>query len=195
MTTPRAASISRQTSETTVTVSLALDGSGNAQIKTGIGMLDHLLDQIARHGLFDLTVAATGDDVHHVVEDVGIVLGQAFTEALGDRRGIGRMGHAVVPMDDALALVAVDCSGRGYIVLDAFFGQLAVGDLPRELVGHFLRSFATEGRLNLHARILCGSDDHHKAEAIFKALARALDMATALDPRRGGEVPSTKGLI
>lgn len=194
----RTASISRKTAETDVGVELNLDGSGKAAVSTGIGMLDHLLDQLARHGLFDLTVRASGDlsvDYHHTVEDTAIVVGRAFDQALGERTGIVRMGHAVVPLDETLALVALDLSGRGYAVIDSSFAGPTIGQLPSELVGHFLETFAREGRLNLHVQLLRGHNGHHQAEAVFKALARALDAACREDPRRGGSVPSTKGTL
>jgi imidazoleglycerol-phosphate dehydratase len=194
----RSANITRKTRETEVSIELAIDGTGNAQISTGIGMLDHLLEQLARHGRFDIKIKAQGDlkvNEHHTVEDVAISLGKAFNEALGERRGVVRMGHSIVPMDDALALVAVDLSGRGYTEVEATFTKEYIGKLPTDLIGHFLSSFANEGKLNLHARLLCGDDDHHKAEAIFKALARALDDATKIDDRISGEIPSTKGVI
>lgn len=196
--TPRQAKAERKTRETSVSLELDLDGSGQAEVSTGIGMLDHLLEQIARHGRFDLTLQAQGDlkvDEHHTVEDVAIVLGQAFHQALGERRGIVRMGHAIVPLDEALALVAIDVGGRGYAVVEATFAEPRVGELPASLLTHFLETFAREARLNLHARLLAGEDDHHKVEAIFKALARALDAATAIDPRLAGELPSTKGTV
>jgi len=194
----RKAVVARQTRETRVKVELCLDGSGRGEVQTGIGMLDHLLEQVARHGLFDITIEASGDlyvNEHHTVEDVGICLGQALGQALGERRGIVRMGHAIVPMDEALALVAVDLGGRGYCVVDAAFNERKIGQLPTDLIGHLLESFAREARLNLQVRLLAGEDDHHKAEAIFKALGRALDRATQIDPRLGGEIPSTKGVI
>ncbi len=188
----------RETKETRVYAEVNLDGSGQAEIATGVGMLDHLLEQIARHGLFDITIKAEGDleiDPHHTAEDVAICLGRALRKALGNRRGIVRFGHAVVPLDEALALVAVDVSGRGYAALELSWTGERVGELPTELVGHMLWSLATEGRLTLHARTLAGASDHHKAEAVFKALARALGTATRLDPRLGDEVPSTKGKL
>ncbi len=195
---PRTATITRQTRETAITVELALDGRGNGRIRTGIGMLDHLLEQIARHGLFDITLDATGDlevDAHHTVEDIAIVLGQAFDRALGDRAGITRMAHALVPLDEVLALVALDLSGRGYPVVEADFKPPMLGGLPTELIAHFLETFAREARLNLHVRLLAPGNAHHQAEAIFKALARALDAACTIDPRRLGTVPSTKGTL
>jgi len=188
----------RETKETRVSVEVNLDGSGKARIATGVGMLDHLLEQIARHGLIDITIAATGDlqiDPHHTAEDVAICLGRALKKALGRREGIVRFGHAVVPLDEALALVAVDLSGRGYAALDLSWTGAKVGELPTELIGHMLWSIATESKMTLHARILAGASDHHKAEAVFKALARALGTAVRLDPRLGSDVPSTKGSL
>ncbi len=185
----------RETRETVVEVSWDLDGSGRSQVSTGIGMLDHLIDQLARHGIFDITVEAKGDtqvDVHHTVEDTAIALGRAFADALGDGKGIVRMGDALVPLDEALAQVAVDLSGRGYAVVNVTWSGERIGEMPADLVEHFLQAFAAEGRLNLNARVLSGVNDHHKAEALFKALARALCAATRLDPRRTGQVPSTK---
>jgi imidazoleglycerol-phosphate dehydratase len=188
----------RETKETRVSVEVNLDGSGQAKIATGVGMLDHLLEQIARHGLIDITIAATGDlqiDPHHTAEDVAICLGRALKKALGRREGIVRFGHAVVPLDEALALVAVDLSGRGYAALDLPWTGAKVGELPTDLIGHMLWSIATESKMTLHARILAGASDHHKAEAVFKALARALGTAVRLDPRLGNDVPSTKGSL
>ena len=190
--------MTRETRETQVSVRLNLDGSGRFQVSTGIGMLDHLLEQLARHGAFDITIEASGDierDPHHLVEDVGLILGRAFAEALGERRGIVRMGHAIVPLDEALALVAIDLGGRGYAAVEAEFGRELVGGLPMENIDHLLAAFASEGRLNLHVRLLAGANDHHKTEAIFKALAKALMAATRLDPRLGADVPSTKGTL
>ncbi|MBI2906861.1 MAG: imidazoleglycerol-phosphate dehydratase HisB [Chloroflexi bacterium] len=195
---PRRASVRRETGETKVAVTVNIDGSGRYDIKTGIGMLDHFLSHVARHGLFDISVEGSGDlsaNLHHLVEDVAICLGRAFGQALGERVGIVRMAHAVVPMDEALALVAVDIGGRGYAVIEAPFTDERIAELPTDLVRHFLESFAFEGRMNLHARLLAGANDHHKAEALFKALGRALDSATRFDERVAGEVPSTKGVI
>jgi len=194
----RAATISRKTGETDIQISLNLDGSGQADIATGVGFLDHMLHALARHARFDLKGRATGDlhiDEHHTVEDVGIVLGRALAEALGDRKGITRMGHAIVPMDEALALVAVDIGGRGHFVFDGAFSTDRIGQVGTSLIPHFLESVAHEGRLNLHARLLAGVDDHHRAEALFKALARALDMAVQRDERLAGQAPSTKGTL
>ena len=193
----RTATITRKTNETDIAISLNLDGSGKHDIATGVGFLDHMLTHIAVHGLFDLTVKATGDlhiDVHHTVEDVALVLGSAFDQALGDRKGITRMASFYAPMDEALAFVALDLSGRPYAVIDAEWGMAPVGQIPTSLFPHFFESFAVTSRCNLHARVLYGRDDHHKAEALFKALARALDAATMLDARRTS-IASTKGTL
>lgn len=194
----RKATVTRKTGETNINISLNLDGTGQANIDTGVGFLDHMLHALARHARFDLNVSAKGDlhiDEHHTVEDVGIVLGRALAEALDDRRGITRMGHAIVPMDEALALVAVDFGGRGYFVFDGQFSTDRIGQMGTTLIPHFLESLAHAGGLNLHARLLAGADDHHRAEALFKALARALDMAVQRDERLAGQVPSTKGTL
>ena len=194
----RNATLRRETKETRIMLSLHLDGRGQANIATGVGFFDHMLHALARHARFDLTIEATGDlhiDEHHIVEDVGIVLGQAFGRALGDRAGIMRMGHAIVPMDEALALAAVDIGGRGYCVFDGEFTTARIGQLGTSLIPHFLEAFALEARMNLHVRLLAGRDDHHRAEAIFKALARALHQATRIDPTLAGDIPSTKGTI
>jgi imidazoleglycerol-phosphate dehydratase len=194
----RIATLHRQTAETDITLTLNLDGSGRHALATGVGFLDHLLTHVAVHGLFDLEVHASGDldiDAHHTVEDVALTLGQALAEALGDKRGLVRMGSAYVPMDEALAFVAVDLSGRPYTVVEAAWHSPMLGQMPTALVPHFLESFASAARLNLHARVLYGRDDHHQAEALFKALGRALDTATQLDPRRAGQIPSTKGTL
>jgi imidazoleglycerol-phosphate dehydratase len=191
----RTAKIKRETSETKVSLELGVDGTGQAKINTGIKMFDHLLSQLAQHGRFNLTVSASGDDQHHVIEDVAICLGKALGEALGDKRGIIRMADAAVPMDDALAMVAVDISGRGYTVLELTFADNDMAGFPTDLVRHFLESLAIEARLNLHASIRYGTNDHHRAEALFKALGRVLDMATRLDERISGELPSTKGRL
>ena len=194
----RTSTIHRQTRETDIILSLNLDGTGQHDVATGVGFLDHLLTHVAVHGLFDLTVKAAGDlhiDAHHTIEDTPLVLGQAFAEALGDKQGIVRMGSAYVPMDEALAFVAVDLSGRPYAVVDAAWHGPAIGQFPTSLVAHFVESFAVAARANVHARVLYGRDDHHQAEALFKALGRALDAATQIDPRRAGSVPSTKGTL
>jgi imidazoleglycerol-phosphate dehydratase len=193
----RTATIQRKTNETGISIFLNIDGTGQAKIDTGIGFLDHMLHHIAVHGLFDLTVKAEGDlhvDEHHTVEDVALVLGQAFSEALGDKQGIIRTAHAYVPMDETLALVVLDLSGRPYSVIEVEWRTPAVGGIATTLFEHFLESFAVTARCNLHARVLSGRDDHHKAEALFKALGRALDSATQLDTRRSG-IPSTKGTL
>jgi len=191
----RKAKVTRETAETNVRVELNIDGVGEFEITTGIRMFDHLLSQIARHGVFDLKISATGDDQHHVVEDVAICLGKAFNQALGQKQGIIRMAHAVVPMDETLAEVAVDIGGRAYNVTDVSLKRAKISDLDADLVRHFLVSFATEAKINLHAKVLTGVNDHHKAEALFKALARALDSATHIDERIIGRVPSTKEII
>jgi imidazoleglycerol-phosphate dehydratase len=194
----RTATIQRTTSETNIHLSLNLDGAGQSKIDTGVGFLNHMLRHVAVHGLFDLEVKATGDldiDPHHTVEDVAIVLGQAFDQALGDRAGIVRMGSAYVAMDEALAFVAVDLSGRPYAVIQADWHAPLIGSLPTTLISHFLESFAFNARMNLHARVEYGRDDHHQAEALFKALGRALDAATMVDARRAGAIPSTKGTL
>jgi len=195
---PRTATIHRQTAETDITLTLNLDGRGEARVQTGVGFLDHMLHALARHARFDLTVEARGDlhiDEHHTVEDVGIVLGRALNDALGDRRGIARMGHAIVPMDESLALVAVDIGGRGYFVFEGRFDTDRIGQMATSLIPHFFESMAHAAKMNLHARLLTGRDDHHRAEALFKALARALNRAVAFDPQLGGQIPSTKGHI
>jgi imidazoleglycerol-phosphate dehydratase len=191
----RVGSYKRETKETTVDVTWDLDGSGQADVSTGIGMLDHLVSQIARHGLFDITLKAKGDlevDTHHTAEDVGIALGRALLDALGDARGIVRMGDALVPLDEALSQVAVDLSGRGYAVINVSWSGPRIGELPSDLVEHFLQSLAHEGKFNLHVRVLAGVNDHHKAECTMKALGRALCAATRIDERRAGQTPSTK---
>ena len=191
----RVSSVRRETKETSVSLELNVDGGGRWEMNTGIRMFDHLLSQLAQHGLFDINVSATGVDQHHVVEDVAICLGKAFGEALGEKRGIVRMADVAVPMDDALAVVVVDLSGRGYHVLDLPFNDNDMTGFPTDLVRHFLEAFAVEGRLNLHARIAYGTNDHHKAEALFKALGRALDKATRIDERISEELPSTKEFL
>jgi len=193
----RQANIRRRTGETDVAVTFGLDGAGRARVDTGLGFLDHMLAQIASHGLFDLQVQARGDlevDEHHTVEDVAIGLGRALDEALGDRRGLVRMGHAYAPLDEALARVVVDLSGRPYAVVDVEFTTPRIGAVDTDLIVHFLETLAVHARLSLHAQVLYGRNDHHKAEALFKALGRALDAATRRDPRRQG-IPSTKGVL
>jgi imidazoleglycerol-phosphate dehydratase len=194
----RTATITRRTGETDVRLTLAIDGTGKAEITTGIGLLDHMLTLFAKHGLFDITAVATGDlhvDEHHTAEDVCICLGQALDRGLGERRGIVRMAHSFVPMDEALGFVAVDLGGRPYCVVDAAFVTPRIGQLGTDLIAHLFESVAVHGRLNLHARVLYGHNDHHKVEALFKALGRALDTATRVDERLGGAIPSTKGTL
>ncbi len=187
--------VKRETRETNISLELNLDGSGKWETNTGLRMFDHLLAQLAQHGLFDIKISATGNDQHHLVEDVAICLGRAFGEALGDKRGIVRMADATVTMDDALVMVAVDFSGRGYTVLELPLSEKEIGGLEADLIRHFLESFAIEARLNLHARVAYGTNDHHKTEALFKGLGRALGTATRIDERISGELPSTKGLL
>ena len=191
----RTSVIKRETQETTISLELGLDGSGQWQITTGIRIFDHLLAQLAKHGRFNIKLSASGDDPHHLTEDIAICLGKAFAEALGGKRGIVRMADAPVPMDDALATICVDISGRAYSVLDLPFTDNDMAGFPTDLVRHFLESLATEARLNLHARIIYGTNDHHKAEALFKALGKALDEATGTDERISGILPTTKGLL
>jgi imidazoleglycerol-phosphate dehydratase len=193
----RIAKINRTTNETDIQMELNLDGSGKYKIDTGIGFLDHMLSHIAVHGLFDLQIQANGDlqvDPHHTVEDCALVLGQAFDQALEQRQGIVRMASAYAPMDEVLAFVAIDLSGRPYAVIQAEWHTPAVGGIPTSLLPHFLESLAITARCTLHARLLYGRDDHHQAEGLFKALGRALDVATQIDPRRTG-IPSTKGTL
>ena len=194
----RTATLHRATGETDIRLALNLDGAGVYDVDTGNGFLDHMVSQISRHGLIDINLKAEGDlhtGWHHLVEDVGITLGRAFHEALGDARGIRRMGHAIVPLDETLAMAALDCSGRGYAVIETTIDDSMVETLPGSLVRHFFESFALEGKINLHARILAGIDPHHKAEALCKATARALRDALEPDPRSPHAVPSTKGTL
>jgi len=194
----RTASIARKTGETDIRLSLTIDGTGKAEVATGIGFLDHMLILFAKHGLFDIIIQANGDlhiDDHHTAEDVCICLGQALDQALGERRGIVRTAHSYVPMDETLGFVALDLGGSPYCVFDAAFVTPRVGQLGTDLIGHLFESIAVHGRLNIHARVLYGHNDHHKVEALFKAFGRALDAATRVDPRLGGAVPSTKGTL
>jgi imidazoleglycerol-phosphate dehydratase len=196
-TTPRTAEISRSTKETKIRLVLNLDGKGKTAVKTGVGFFDHMLDLLGRHSLIDLDVAADGDldvDAHHTVEDVGIVLGQALEKALGDKRGIYRYGWAIVPMDETLAQVAIDLSGRPAFVFKVEFTGEAIGAFPVELVEEFLKALATSARMNLHVAVPYGTNNHHISEAIFKALAKALRQAVSHDPRND-DVPSTKGSL
>ncbi|WP_298820196.1 imidazoleglycerol-phosphate dehydratase HisB [Chloroflexus sp.] len=194
----RRATVERITGETSISLTLAIDGSGQVDVQTGIGFLDHMLTLWARHGLFDLTVRAHGDlhvDEHHTAEDVCICLGRALDQALGARAGIVRTAHSFVPMDEALAMVAIDLGGRPYCVVQADFATPRVGQLSTDLIAHLFESIAFNGRCNLHAQVFYGRNDHHKIEALFKALGRALDAATRFDPRLGGAIPSTKGVL
>ncbi len=194
----RSAEISRSTAETSIQLALSLDGTGTADIATGIGFLDHMLTALARHALFDLRVAAKGDlhvDFHHTTEDVGIVLGQAFARAIGDKRGIRRYGAATVPMDEALVDAAIDISGRPFLAWTVGFAQPKIGEVDTELFEEFFRAFATNALITLHVTQRAGRNAHHVAEACFKALARALREASEPDPRSDGGVPSTKGSL
>lgn len=194
---PRTATVERRTGETHIRLSLSLDGGGTSDVRTGIPFFDHMLTLFSRHGLFDLTVAATGDievDYHHTVEDTGIALGQALAQALGDKSGIRRYGHAYVPMDEALVRAVVDCSGRPFLAYEAPRGVEAIGLFPFQLVEEFLRAVAVNAGLTLHVTVLAGRDAHHMAEGVFKALGRAIEAAVAIDGRVRG-IPSTKGVL
>jgi len=194
----RKAQISRKTNETDIKLTLALDGVGQAKINTGLGFLDHMLTQVAVHGIFDLTLEAKGDlhiDAHHTVEDTALALGKAFDNALTDRKGIARMASCCVPMDEALAQITLDFSGRPYCVLSTCWSAPSVGNIPTSLIEHFFESFTVSSRSTLHAQVFYGRDNHHMAEALFKAFGRALDTASQLDPRRAGEIPSSKGTL
>ena len=193
----RTAEISRKTKETDIRLALNLDGTGKASIRTGVGFFDHMLDLLARHSLIDLTVDAKGDleiDAHHTVEDVGIVLGQAIEKAIGDKRGIYRYGWAIVPMDESLAQIAIDLSGRPAFVFNVKFPTATIGEFPVELVDEFFKSVATNAKMNLHIAVPYGTNNHHISEAIFKATAKALRQAVSHDPRNS-DVPSTKGSL
>ncbi|WP_448253814.1 imidazoleglycerol-phosphate dehydratase HisB [Ottowia oryzae] len=195
---PRTAEVSRDTAETQITVSVNLDGHGQAELATGIGFFDHMLEQIARHGLIDLKVRAKGDlhiDGHHTVEDVGITLGQAVRKAVGDKRGITRYGHSYVPLDEALSRVVIDFSGRPGLVLDAHFTSGMVGAFDTQLVYEFFQGFANHALVSLHIDNLKGINAHHQVETIFKAFGRALRMALERDARAAGQIPSTKGTL
>jgi imidazoleglycerol-phosphate dehydratase len=194
----RSASVKRKTKETDISVSVDLDGSGRAEIATGIGFLDHMLEQVARHGLIDLTIAAKGDlhiDQHHTAEDVGIVLGQALKQALGERAGIARYADVHLPMDEALTRCAIDVSGRPYLVWKVVFTRGKLGDFDTELIHEFFQALVQNAGITLHVETLHGRNNHHIAETCFKALARALRAAVAIDSRQGGRVPSTKGSL
>jgi imidazoleglycerol-phosphate dehydratase len=194
----RRARIDRQTTETQIVLKLALDGRGRYDVSTGIRFLDHMLELVARHGLFDLTIKATGDldvDQHHTVEDVGIAFGEAVTKALGTRRGINRAGYFIMPMDETLGVAAIDLSGRVHAVVDLKLKVRRVGDLQAELVQDFFEGFAQGARANLHLKVLYGRSSHHQIEALFKAFARALRVACSRDRQLGKALPSTKGLL
>ncbi len=195
---PRRAEVVRRTAETQITVRVNLDGTGRASLATGIGFFDHMLDQIARHGLLDLDIQAQGDlhiDGHHTVEDVGITLGQAVYQAVGDKRGIRRYGHAYVPLDEALSRVVVDFSGRPGLVMNVPFKSGMIGTFDSQLAHEFFQGFANHAFVTLHIDNLRGENAHHQCETVFKAFARALRVALELDPRSGGRVPSTKGSL
>jgi len=196
--TPRIAEVNRKTAETRIRVKVNLDGSGQARLSTGIGFFDHMLDQIARHGMIDLDIEADGDlhiDGHHTVEDVGITLGQAFHQAVGDKKGIRRYGHAYVPLDEALSRVVIDFSGRPGLVMDVPFKAGMIGNLDTQLVHEFFQGFVNHAFVTLHIDNLKGENAHHQAETVFKAFARALRFAVELDPRALGMIPSTKGSL
>ncbi len=194
----RRATIARDTAETKIRVELNVDGTGRADVQTGIGFYDHMLTAFARHGRFDLTLSCTGDlhiDAHHTMEDCAIALGAAFDAALGDRAGIVRMGDALVPLDEALVQAVVDISGRPFAAVSLDFVGEQIGEAPSQMFAHVLQSFSVGAKLTLHVRQLAGANDHHIAEATMKALGRAMDVATRLDGRIAGEVPSTKGTL
>jgi imidazoleglycerol-phosphate dehydratase len=194
----RAARVARRTAETDIVVAIDLDGGGHTELASGIAFLDHMLDQVGRHGMFDLDVAAKGDlhiDSHHTVEDIGITLGQAFRQALGDKRGIRRYGHAWIPLDEALSRVVVDLSGRPGLVFGVRFTRALIGNFDVDLIHEFFQGFANHALVTLHVDNLRGDNAHHQAETVFKAFARALRMACERDPRAAGEVPSTKGSL
>ena len=194
----RAASVTRRTAETDVAVTVTLDGSGKSAVATGVGFLDHMLELLARHALFDIDVKVTGDlhvDQHHTTEDTGIALGQAFLEALGDKKGIARYADVHLPMDETLTRVALDLSGRPFLVFKAAFPSEKIGAFDTELVREFFQAFAMNGGVTLHVETLYGDNSHHIAESCFKGLARALRRAVAVDPREGDRVPSTKGAL
>jgi len=194
----RSASVSRNTNETKIEVSINLDGQGSAKLNTGIGFLDHMLDQVARHGMFDLEVSAKGDlhiDAHHTVEDVGIVLGQAFNKAIGDKKGITRYGSAIIPLDEALSRVVLDISGRPGLEFDVEFKRAAIGEFDVDLIHEFFQGFVNHANITMHIDNLKGDNAHHQAETIYKAFGRALKMAVCIDPKISGVAPSTKGSL
>lgn len=194
----RRATITRTTAETQISVSLDLDGTGQYRVATGIGFLDHMIEQLSRHSLIDIELAVTGDlhvDQHHTTEDSALALGQALAEALGDKAGIARYGHAYSPMDETLARVALDISGRPYLVWRAGFSQMRLGEWDTELIEHWFHSLSQTAGITLHCELLYGSNNHHICEALYKGLARALRQAVEIDPRKQGAVPSTKGVL
>ena len=194
----RSAKVSRNTLETQINIELNLDGSGKAKFDTGLPFLDHMLDQIARHGLLDMNIMAKGDlhiDAHHTVEDIGITLGQAFNQAVGDKKGLRRYGHAYIPLDEALSRVVLDISGRPGLVFNCQFVRSSVGDFDVDLIKEFFQGFVNHALVTLHIDNLAGNNAHHQAETIFKAFGRALRMALELDPRMAGVMPSTKGTL
>jgi imidazoleglycerol-phosphate dehydratase len=198
MSTHRSARVERNTAETAIVVEIDLDGTGRAELATGVPFLDHMLDQIARHGLIDLTVRASGDlhiDAHHTVEDVGITLGQALAKAWGDKKGLRRYGHAYVPLDEALSRVVVDLSGRPGLVFNVPFTRATIGEFDVDLVREFFQGMVNHAGMTVHIDALRGDNSHHQAETVFKAFARALRMAVEIDPRAAGAIPSTKGTL
>lgn len=194
----RSAKVSRSTLETQITVELNLDGSGKARFDTGLPFFDHMLDQVARHGLLDIDIIAKGDlhvDAHHTVEDIGITLGQAFSQAIGDKKGLRRYGHAYVPLDEALSRVVLDISGRPGLVFNCKFARDSVGEFDVDLINEFFQGFVNHSLITLHIDNLAGNNAHHQAETIFKAFGRALRMALEVDQRMAGVIPSTKGTL
>lgn len=194
----REAKVTRNTLETQISVKLNLDGAGHARLASGVPFLDHMLDQVARHGIFDLEVTAKGDlhiDAHHTVEDIGIALGQAFAQASGDKKGVRRYGHAYVPLDEALSRVVVDLSGRPGLEMEIRFARARIGEFDVDLIREFFQGFVNHAQVTLHIDNLKGRNAHHQAETVFKAFGRALRMAVELDPRASGTVPSTKGAL
>jgi imidazoleglycerol-phosphate dehydratase len=194
----RTATVARTTSETDISVTINLDGTGEYDIKTGIGFLDHMLEQLSRHGLFDLNIRCNGDlhiDCHHTVEDIALAMGEAFSKALGDRKGINRYAHSYIPMDETLVRCAIDCSNRPYLVWKVEFTQERLGDMDTEMFKHWFQSFVLKAGLSMNVECIDGENNHHIVEACFKALARALRVAVEIDPRKSDSIPSTKGSL
>jgi imidazoleglycerol-phosphate dehydratase len=194
----RKAMLRRKTNETDISLSLTIDGKGTCQSEISYGFMKHMFDLFARHGMFDLVISASGDsyiDEHHIIEDCGIVLGTAFGKALGDKKGISRYGYFILPMDECLATVAIDFSGRYAFQFDCPFLRDSVGDISTDIIKHFWDAFAQNARVNLYIKVERGENEHHKVEAIFKAVARAIRMASAIDPKTKGIIPSTKGVL